>query len=51
MAESHIFNTKNMSAYSHFSNTINKKYLDLNNGKEKDIKLPDSLIKYFKDKR
>lgn len=50
MAESHIFNTKNMSAYSHFSNTINKKYLDLNNGKEKDIKLPDSLIKYFKDK-
>jgi hypothetical protein len=50
MAESHIFNTKNISAYSHFSNTINNKYLDLNNGKEKDIKLPDALLKYFKDK-
>ena len=50
MAESHIFNTKNMSAYSHFSNTINNKYLDLNNGKEEDIKVPDALLKYFKDK-
>ena len=50
MAESHIFNTKNMSAYSHFSNTINNKYLDLNNGKEVDIKVPDALLKYFKDK-
>ena len=50
MAESHIFNTKNMSAYSHFSNTINNKYLNLNNGKEIDIKVPDALLKYFKDK-
>ena len=50
MAESHLFNTKNMSAYSHFSNTINNKYLDLNNGKEVDIKVPDALLKYFKDK-
>ncbi len=50
MAESHIFNTKNMSAYSHFSNTINNKYLNQNKGKEIDIKVPDTLLKYFKDK-
>ena len=39
MAESHLFNTKNMSAYSHFSNTINNKYIDMNNSKEIDIKV------------
>ena len=52
MAESHIFNTKNISAYSHFSNTINNKYLNLNNekGKDRNIKVPDTLLKYFKDK-
>lgn len=42
MIEPHIFNTKNISAYSHLSNIINN---------EKDInKVPDSLLKYFNDK-
>jgi len=43
MVESHIFNTKNISAYSHLSNIIN-------NEKDINIKVPDSLLEYFNDK-
>ena len=48
MSQSYIFNTKNMSAYSHFSNTIDNKYIDSNN--RNGNKMQGILIKYFKDK-
>lgn len=48
MSQSYIFNTKNMSANSHFSNTINNNYID--NIKDMDTKIPETLIKYFNDK-
>lgn len=50
MSQSYIFNTKNMSAYSHFSNTIDNKYINSKNSNGKDNNAHKALIKYFKDK-